>query len=347
MRSGDLFGGNGMSQSAVSAKQLLDDTMSQNAADPSTQPPVVTRQARPGMAFRGGIAPGGAYIMPSDTPNAPTAPGGPAPLNVDTTITDPSKGGVNDKIHPGFFQHGGLGQKIAGVASNLLLDFAATGGDPMAVMTLRQRAADQDAQRQFATWQAQEAARRAEKLQDRDYEDNKPRYFAGNEDYRRYDPTTNQVDTLFDAPRPEQEYASQFGQPGSPEYQTALQDYVLKGWGSTAMDARTQLNNDRFNQRLQLKQTPTYANLHPHTPAPRPARPPNTSNVVAGILQKGASGQPLNAQEQQIFNSYVNGRRGGRSSGAGGAAGTPEGTIIKNPQTGVRMKMQNGQWVTI
>ena len=371
MRSGGVFGNNGLSQSASAAKGVLNSVMAQNAADPAAQPPTPVHNAptnpaaaasgqRAGMMFRGanrGLAPA---PQPSGmVPNDPNQGGtgiaaldsAPAlDLSPQTRIDDPNKGGVNDTIHPGFFQHGGLGQKIAGFAGNALMDFAAANGDPMAIATLRNRMADAQAQRQMQAWIAQNQVRREQDLEDRDYEDNKPRYFAGNEDYRRYDPSTNQVQTLFDAPRPEQEYASQFGQPGSPEYQTALQDYVLKGWGSTAMDARTQLNDDRFQQRLTLKQTPTYGNLHPRQPAPRPARAPTVSNVVASVLAKATSGQPLNAQEQQIFSSQVNGRYGGRrggGAGSGAAGGVSEGTIIKNPQTGVRMKMQGGKWVAI
>ena len=369
-----IFGNSGMSQSASAAKQVLDSAMMQGAADQSAQPPMPTpvpnapanpaanaSSPRAGMMFRRANL--GIFSQPQPSgmvPNDPSQGGtgiaalDSAPdlnLTPQTVIADPNKGGVNDTIHPKFFQHGGLGEKILHGLGEVALSASAAAGNPMAMMTLRNRMADAQAQRQMQEWLAQNQVRREQDLEDRSYEENKPRYFAGNEDYRRYDPSTNQVETLFDAPRPEQEYASQFGQPGSPEYQTALQDYVLKGWGSTAMDARTQLNNDRFQQRLQLKQTPTYGNLHPRQPASRPARAPTVSNVVAGVIAKATSGQPLNPQEQQVFNAQVNGRYGGRRgaapAGGGGAGAVSEGTVIKNPQTGVRMKMQNGQWVKL
>ena len=367
-----IFGNSGLSQSASAAKQVLDDAMTQGAADQTPQAPTTVPNApiksaaaasgqRAGMMFRG--ANRGIFSPPAQpsgmVPNDPSQGGtgiaalDSAPalnLTPQTMIADPNKGGVNDTIHPKFFQHGGLGEKILKGLDMAGMAIGVSMGDPLATMRYRQMLGDQSAQRQMQQWIAQNQIRRQQDLEDRDYEENKPRYFAGNEDYRRYDPSTNQVETLFDAPRPEQEYASQFGQPGSPEYQTALQDYVLKGWGSTAMDARTQLNNDRFQQRLQLKQTPSYANLHPRQPAPRQPRAPTVSNVVASVLAKATSGQPLNAQEQQIFSAQVNGRYGGRrgAGAGGGASGTvSEGTIIKNPTTGQRMKMQGGKWVAI
>lgn len=360
MRSGDLFGNNGMSQSAAAAKQLLDSAMMQGAHDPSSQPPSAPQQAsapRIGMAFRGpgrGIfgAPNPGVQAPAPQATPPTgisAIDGVAPLDTSapTRIDDGTKGGVNDRIHPKFFQHGGVGEKILKGLDMAGMAIGVSMGDPMATMRYRQMLGDQSAQRQMQQWLAQNQIRREQDLEDRDYEENKPRYFAGNEDYRRYTPATNQVETLFDAPRPEQEYASQFGQPGSPEYQTALQDYVLKGWGSTAMDARTQLNNDRFQQRLQLKQTPTYGNLHPRQPAPQP-RLPTVSTQLGSILGKvSTSGAgSLSRGEAEIYNTWKNGRRGNRNSGAT-AGGVAEGTIIRNPQTGARMKMQGGKWVAI
>lgn len=366
MRSGNVFGNGGLSQAAASAKQLLDSTMSQNAADPSMQAPTEVFKApglpRAGMAFRGG-ARSVASAPPSG--NAP-ANDGPA-TGIDgldnmaalgatppTAFADPTKDGVNGTIHPSFFQHGGLGRKIAGVLGDGLMDYAAANGDPMATMRLRQRGADQDAQRQLALWQAQENVRRQQQLQDRDYEDDqKPRYFssAPGVDYNRYDPSSGQTQNLYQSPTAAQDYAASFGDPGSAGYNNALNNFYLKSWSPDAINAREQYDDHRTGNKIDVRQSPTYRDthsappsyrdLHPHTPT---VRQPTTSNVVAGVLQKGANGQPLNAQEQQIFGSYVNGRRGGHTAAGGGVA---EGTIIKNPQTGARMKMQGGKWVAI
>lgn len=334
MRSGDVFGGNGLSQSAASAKQILDNQMLGSPGDQPPPPmpmlaPASTPSAiRPGMAFRGLGARGGTpapqtYVAP-DQP-VPTGLAGldsvqPLNLTPPTRIDDPTSGGVNDKIHPGFLEYGGLGRKIAGVLGDGLLDLAAANGDPMATMNLRQRAAQQDAQRQLAVWQQQEATRRQQDLEDRNYEDNqKPRYFqsAPGTDYNKFDPASGQVTSIYQSPTAAQDYASNFGNPGSEGYARAMQDFVLKSWSPTAIQGRQTLDDYRTRNRIEVKGAPSFANLHPKPAAPRAPHAPTTSNVVATILSKGASGQQLNSQEQQIFNSYVNGRYRGRSGSSG------------------------------
>jgi hypothetical protein len=371
-----IFSSPGMDNSTLAAKNVLDTTMAQNAADPSSQPvqptsfsppgssfsgggygatsPMAGRN-RPGMAFRG-PSNGSTALTPTDPASAPTGIAGldsAAPLDLSPTarIADPTKGGVNDAIHPKFFEYGGVGRKIAGVLADGLTDWAAMGGSPTAMQRIQQNGLNQNAARTFATWQQQAEVRRQQELEDRAYEDNKPRFFSGGQDQVEYDPATGTANKIYDAPRPEQEYASQFGQPGTPGFQKALQDYVLRQWGSTAVEAKSGLDDERFQHRADLKGVPTYANLHPHAPAARAPRPLTTNNVVGAVLHKGAAGQPLNPQEQQIFSSYVNGRRGGRGAAAGaggaGAGGVTEGTIITNPQTKARMIRKGGQWVAL
>jgi len=307
---------------AQAAKGVLDDTMQRNASDPMSQPLPVAASAAPTPVTVG--VPG----------NAPARPGGmmfrgitpPAAPNV---ASNPSSGPVGDipaldgaagRLHPTFFQHGGMGEKILGGLGEVALEWSAAAGNPVSMMTLQQRAADHNAQRQFQTWTAEQNYRRQQELDDRNYEDNqKPRYFqsAPGVDYNRYDPGTNQTTNLYQSPTAAQDYAASFGAPGTPEYLNALQTFQLKQWSAPALQAKEQLDDYRTGNRIDLKGVPTYANLHPHAPAARPQRPPTTSNVVAGILQKGSSGQPLNPQEQQIFNSYVNGRYRGRGNGGG------------------------------
>ncbi len=76
--------------------------------------------------------------------------------------------------------------------------------------------------------------------------------------------------------------------------------------------------------------------------------PQTEAAVYAGIMQKWTSGGQVNAREKEYVRSYETrhkgGGRGGRSSG-GVSAGN--GAIIRNPKTGQRMKLQNGQWVPI
>lgn len=54
-------------------------------------------------------------------------------------------------------------------------------------------------------------------------------------------------------PQPFEIYASSFGEPGSPEYRAALNDYVLRGWGGTAVQAKTGIEDHRQGNRIGLE----------------------------------------------------------------------------------------------
>jgi len=66
-------------------------------------------------------------------------------------------------------------------------------------------------------------------------------------------------------------------------------------------------------------------------------------------LSKVAGGVTLSAGEQQIYDTYRNGRRGRGSGGtaATGGSGSPEGTVAVNPTTGQRQIKRNGKWVPL
>ncbi|MBI0475730.1 hypothetical protein D9601_10240 [Sphingomonas sp. MA1305] len=177
---------------------------------------------------------------------------------------------------------------------------------------------------------------------------NAPDYFMSGDDRVRYDPRTGQSTVIYDAPQDSEAYASSLGlQPGTPEYSTAVQDYVLRGNGPTAHQFDSDLEDDRQGNRmaledtrqqhrLSLRGTPTYSDLHPR---PRAAstgggrsssRPPTMAGTMAPILGKVARGETLTPAEQNAWNMYrpPNRGRGGRSvasalvSGGAGASGS-------------------------
>jgi len=95
--------------------------------------------------------------------------------------------------------------------------------------------------------------------------------------------------TLYQAPTAAEQYAASLGnQAGTPEHRTALQDYVLRGNGPTAIDLDTALDdhrtgnkrgleNQRQANRLQLRGTPTA----PRTVGSRPSAPRRKANPTA------------------------------------------------------------------
>jgi len=146
-------------------------------------------------------------------------------------------------------------------------------------------------------------------------------------------------------------------EPGTEEYNDAMADYVLRTAGPTANDGRQFLENlrqhnrlamegERQQNRLQLRQTPTYlqANPRPSGGSRGGSGKPTIASVIAPILGKVANGQPLTDGEQQALNTYYR-RTGKPRSGASG--GTAGGQVIRNPKTGEKMTLRNGQWVPV
>jgi hypothetical protein len=223
----------------------------------------------------------------------------------------------------------------------------AGGGGPLGnaagalAQTNEQRAATE---RQAAQWKAEQARydlERQDKLDERNWEHNKPEYFSGTEDRLKLDPSTGEVSTVYDAPRPEQDYARALGlDPNSPEGHKAIEDYVLRSSGPTAQAGDTSLEDLRYGHRLNLRGTPTWRQQHPlpgHLAPPRPATP---ATVIGSIMQKQASGAPLTPAEQQTLSAYRT--RPGRAA----PGGIAEGATATGPN-GKRIVMRGGQWVPL
>lgn len=198
----------------------------------------------------------------------------------------------------------------------------------------------------------------ADRLWQQEYEQSKPQFFMSGEDRVRYNPISGESQVLYDAPEDFQLYADQMGfEPGTDEYNDAMADYVLRTAGPTANDGRQFLENlrqqnrlamegERQKNRMQLRQTPTYlqANPRPSGGSRGGSGKPTIAGVIAPILGKVAKGQPLTDGEQQALNTYYR-RTGKPRSGASG--GTAGGQVIRNPKTGEKMTLRNGQWVPV
>ena len=215
---------------------------------------------------------------------------------------------------------------------------------------------------QQAEWERLDAQRRQDRAwaeQDRDAKLAQPQYFMSGRDRVMFDPTTGQAQKVYDGPADFEEYAGLLGlEPGSEEYNDAMQDFVLRSNGPTALEGRVKLEGvrqdnrvtlegERHRNRQTLRQMPTYSNLHP-----RPAaggggsgngRPPRTTgNVYAPILSKVAAGKPLTPGEQQVLSLYGRGNRGGKPS-SGGSGPAPVATDGK----GNKVQWNGKSWVPV
>ncbi|WP_327751683.1 hypothetical protein VVT58_01970 [Sphingobium sp. SJ10-10] len=220
---------------------------------------------------------------------------------------------------PGAFSQGGKGWQIMGIIGDAM---QAMGGGRPTYMPYAQGIEEQVRQDKARVAEMQERAR---------IDASKPDYFTVGRNRVRFDPTSNQSQTIYEAPADFEEYAGVLGlQPGTDEYNEAVQDYVLRANGPTAQegregleglrqDNRISLEGVRQDNRTTLRQMPTYANLHPRPTSGRSggnAAPRNTGSVYAPILAKIAAGQQLSAGERQVIGMYGRGGRAGRGSGA-------------------------------
>jgi len=208
-------------------------------------------------------------------------------------------------LEPGMFGKGGRGWKILGVIGDALA--VAGGGRPTYLPTLLEKqklAAEQQ------RWLAEQQTNRA-KLMWEMRKDMRPEVRGVGRSVVSV-PFEGDPKVLYTAPTDAEQYAANLGlNPGDDGYSDAIMDATLHGYGPTAFGQRQALETQRFSDRTALKGTPSYANLHTAPKSPPAPRPPTATNVVANILSKASSGQKLTPGESQIYNSWLNrGRRG-------------------------------------
>lgn len=251
---------------------------------------------------------------------------------------------------PGFFAKDGAWKGVLADVLGTLGDSIATANGGQATYLPNKLRVQQ----QQAEWKHRQAEReqdRAWQVDDRDHKDNLPQYFMSGKDRIAFDPKTGETQTVFDAPTDFQEYADLLGLvPGSDEYNSAMEDYVLRSNGPTAQLGRANLEDIRQGNRLKLRQTPTYANLHPRPTSGGNGgggsgggnHPPRTpGNVYAPILDKIARGIPLTPGEQNVINMRG---RGGHGSSGRSTTGTHTAT---DPKTGKKVQWNGSQWVPV
>ena len=220
------------------------------------------------------------------------------------------------EIKPRFFESGGVGSRILSALSEATLSYNAQQGDPMSLSILRQRETSANRTADEAQWQSRWKTQQEAEQADREAQRNAPQYFSGNEDRVRFDPMTNTAATVYDAPTDAETYArSQGFAVGTPDYNTALQDFTLRGNGPTAYDFRTglegtradnrtQLQDRRAKDRVALRKVPTFRDLNP--PAPR------LGGLGRGPARGGAAGGPVEGQSATGPGGHKIVVRGGR-----------------------------------
>ena len=281
------------------------------------------------------------------------------PPSTDISPFSPDLSGIPTR-HPKFFENDGLGEKLLKGVGEFALQYSAGMGNPAAMANIQNRFAQQ---REQQLWNRQDSTRKQDHewdVQSAAAKARQPDYFMSGKDRVVFDPATGTTKVVYDGPSDAEDYATALGfEPGTPGYNTAVSDYVLRGNGSTALQNKTALEGIRVDgraavegirqrDRLQLRSLPTYSNLHPRSGAGGSGgagnAPRTMAGVVAPILAKVASGKPLTPAETQAYQMYANGR--GHRSGGGGApqTGSPGGKVYQNAQ-GHRIVWSGNKWV--
>ncbi len=280
----------------------------------------------------GGFA-GGTF----DTDGTQVPPVGPG-ASPEPTAPAPQAGGI-------FGKSGSAGRKPwQDTVSRIGAALAAFGGNMAPVQMMAQdrrfqeQAAAAAAARQ-AQWEREDAQRKEGRtwaVEDRDAQLNAPQYFSTGRDRVMFDPRTGESRVVYDGPEDYQTYASVMGyEPGTDEYTSAAQDFVLRGNGPTSFSNDVRMQDIRQRDRLTLRQTPTFRQA---IPAPSRSgggapRAPTLAGTMAPILSKVARGEPLTAAEQQAWSMYRPGRRGGGTGGPAAAGGSGKAPVrVSSPE---------------
>lgn len=149
--------------------------------------------------------------------------------------------------------------------------------------------------------------------------------------------------TLFTAPQPWEIYARQFGEPGTREYVTAMEDYILRGSGDTALTNKSTLEGVRYGYRDEL-QDQRLAQSDLNNRRTTSTSRENNIRTTTTSRENAQLGADTTRRGQDMTDKRV--RDSAAFKGAGRSrltGGYPEGTIISNGSQ--KMIRRNGQWV--
>jgi hypothetical protein len=219
-------------------------------------------------------------------------------------------------IKPRFFDEGGTGQRLAGILGPALMTL---GGNPQGAQQMIQLQHRQRELKQERARQGQQDQFERDKFAWQRRKDMRPEIRSAGRSVVSV-PFEGDPLVLYSDPSEADRYASALGlQPGDDGYDEAVQDYVLKGYGPTAMGGKKTFEDIRYDNRKGLRGLPTYRDLHPRPTgggggggrrAYDPNRPPRTTGeAVAPIVAKMARGEALTQGERAALATY--GRRGG------------------------------------
>lgn len=219
-------------------------------------------------------------------------------------VAQPLDDSMKSRATPSFFGEGGAGRDIVGNMADFLIQYA--GGQP-----IYRPAKEASQSRLFEA--AQGLAQWRRKMAE-------PDYATVNNRRVRIDPTTGKAEVLYEAPQDFEDYAVSLGaEPGTPEFERLVQDYVLRGSGPTATDNYNTREEWRQDNRLELEGER------------QGNREALLSQRQAG--QRALKGTPTYRQANPLP----------RPSGRTG--GVREGQTATNPQTGAKVVYRGGKWV--
>jgi len=153
-------------------------------------------------------------------------------------------------------------------------------------------------QEQAARDEAWRQQQRQWQIEDRDWKAGQPEYFMSGRDRVRFNPLNGQSEVVYDGTEDFDQYAATLGlQPGTEEYFTAVQDYVLRGNGPSALGYDKQLDdyrtaNDktlddyRTGNRVKVRGVPTWRDRNPTPSRARNAqRRPRATNAQGKAVE--------------------------------------------------------------
>lgn len=202
----------------------------------------------------------------------------------------------------------------AGIVGDALLGL--NGQQPLYAMTrIKENQAQADSQRRLM-----------EMAQEWRHRNSQPDYATVGNRRFAFNPATGQAQTLYVAPSEAEDYAAALGaEPGTPDYETLVSDYVLRHSGPTATANAMQEEDNRQENRIGLEGT----------------RQQNRIGIE-GVRQ----GNRMSLRGTPTYRDTHPRPSTGRSGGGKGATGSVrEGQTATNPQTGAKVVYRGGKWV--